>query len=75
MYIPDLRHNLQLYQPNNWNPQLMPLCEINLPNELEIMNVQNQNLPMMTNQTQPTNFQIGGMGVMTQTNTMNIENN
>jgi len=28
MYIPDLRINTQMYQPNNWNPQVMPQCEV-----------------------------------------------
>jgi len=41
MYIPDIRPNMQLYQPTNWNPQLMPICEVNLPTFNEVTSVQN----------------------------------
>lgn len=72
MYIPDIRPNMQLYQPNNWNPQTMPLCQINLPTYSEIngefsggpnVNV-NINLTGQTNQN---------MGMTMQTNAVAIE--
>lgn len=59
MYIPDIRPNIQLYQPNNWNPTTMPLLEINLPSYAEVIN-NNQNLNVdFTSQT-------GNMNVQTQ---------
>ena len=85
MYIPDIRPNVQLYQPNNWNPQTMPICEISLPTYNDIMsnqnikvefsstgmiNQNNMNQGEMTAQTQPINKNSEGMTV--QTNPINI---
>jgi hypothetical protein len=87
MYIPDIRPNVQLYQPNNWNPTTMPLCEINLPTFSEVHNQGlNGNINVnMTGQTQPikggmTNtsqgqaypFNQDGMTMTTQTQPVNI---
>lgn len=58
MYIPDIRPNVQLYQPNNWNPTTMPMLEINLPSYSEVIGNQNPNINIsnqgmnMTIQTQ-----------------------
>lgn len=64
MYIPDIRPNVQLYQPNNWNPTTMPRLEINLPSYSEVVGNQNNNISSnqgmnMTVQTQAIRVEQG----------------
>jgi hypothetical protein len=63
MYIPDIRPNVQLFQPNNWNPTTMPMLEINLPSYSEVVGNQNQNVSNqgmnMTVQTQAIRIEQG----------------
>jgi hypothetical protein len=65
MYIPDIRPNVQLYQPNNWNPTTMPMLEINLPSYSEVVGNQNQNVSNqgmnMTVQTQAIRIEQGAI--------------
>ena len=75
MYIPDIRPNMQLYQPNNWNPTTMPLCEISLPTFNDInpnVGFSNQG-GMMTVQTQAVNMDQGGMTMTSQTQPIKVE--
>lgn len=31
LYIPDIRQNVQIYQPKIWKPSIMPIVDINFP--------------------------------------------
>jgi len=68
MYIPDIRPNMQLYQPNNWNPQLMPISEVSLPSYTEVIGGQGgmtSQIPViqggMTSQIPSIKIEQGGM--------------
>ena len=78
MYIPDIRPNVQIYQPNNWNPTTMPLCEINLPTYNEVVGSNNQHEISlggigMVPQSQAFPVNQGGMTMTTQTQAVKIE--
>ena len=76
MYIPDIRPNVQLYQPNNWNPKAMPFCEIRLPTFDEII-INNNNVGFNSAGNNNFNNQndMNNQGMMTnQTKATNVNN-
>lgn len=83
MYIPDIRPNVQLYQPTNWNPTTMPLYEIKLPSQEEIISShysskEFNSYGMMTSQVQPIRIESGGLPNQTlafQVNQQNMSQN